>query len=133
MAFALLFERDIGDTAPAPHRTPSQNHATLLVSWWCTIFSLVIILTRVVGRYVRTERLFREDKVMALSIIPLLIRMALVDVIMLYGTNNTTLGGLSQEEIYHRSIGSRLVLASRIFYALLYELPAFSASQAPVN
>ena len=56
---------------------------------------------------------------MALSIAPLLIRMAFVDPIMLFGTNNTQTAGLTDSDIYSRSIGSRLVLASRIFYALL--------------
>lgn len=43
--------------------------------------------------------------------------MALVHVILLYGTNNAITTGLTAEQIYHRSIGSRLVLASRVFYA----------------
>lgn len=55
---------------------------------------------------------------MAWSLIPLLIRMALVHVILLYGTNNVLTEGLTERQIYHRSIGSRLVLASRIFYAM---------------
>jgi hypothetical protein len=49
--------------------------------------------------------------------IPLFSRMALVHVILLYGTNNTITTGLSDTAIYQRSIGSRLVLVSRIFYA----------------
>lgn len=50
-------------------------------------------------------------------IIPLFLRMGVVHVVLLYGTNNTITTGLSDQEIYHRSIGSRLVLVSRIFYA----------------
>jgi hypothetical protein len=91
---------------------------TLLVSWWCTGFALAAILIRVGGRYVRTEKLFREDWIMFGSILPLLIRMALVHVVLIWGTNNTKTAGLSATDIHHRSIGSRLVLASRIFYAL---------------
>lgn len=103
---------------PPDHRTRVDNHPTLLVSWWCTICALFIIITRLFGRFVRTERLFAEDVIMALAMIPLLIRMGLVDVILLYGTNNVQTAGLTAENIYHRSIGARLVLASRIFYAL---------------
>lgn len=107
------------EAAEAPQRrTRSQNHPTLLFSWWCTICALVIILFRLFGRYIRTERWFAEDVIMAISIIPLLVRMGLVDVILIYGTNNVQTAGLTAEQIYHRSIGSRLVLASRIFYAL---------------
>ncbi|EXJ86805.1 hypothetical protein A1O3_03759 [Capronia epimyces CBS 606.96] len=90
---------------------------TLIVSWWCTLFALTAILIRLFGRWVRTERLFREDKIMFYSIIPLLIRMAFVHVILLWGTNNTQVEGLTRLDIRHREIGSKLVLVARIFYA----------------
>ena len=51
------------------------------------------------------------------AIIPLMIRMALVHVILIYGTNNTHPDELSYTQILHRSTGSKLVLAARIFYA----------------
>lgn len=57
---------------------------------------------------------------MALSLIPLFIRMGLIHVVLIYGTNNVVTTGLTNDEINKRSIGSRLVLAARIFYALLY-------------
>ncbi|KAI9852090.1 MAG: hypothetical protein M1838_001887 [Thelocarpon superellum] len=102
---------------PPPVRTFVQDNPTLLVSWWCTGFALTIILFRLAGRLVRTERLFREDKIMALAIIPLLARMALVHVVLLWGTNNVVTTSLTPEDVYHRQIGSGLVLASRIMYA----------------
>lgn len=80
---------------------------------------MAIIVVRLAGRYVRTERLFREDKIMALSMLPLLARMGLVHLVLLWGTNNTTTQGLTARDIYYRQIGSRLVLASRIMYAML--------------
>jgi hypothetical protein len=90
------------------------------VKWWCTIFSIVIIGFRLSGRYIRNEQLFREDKVMALSIIPLLCRMGFVHVVLIYGTNNVDVAGLTDPvKIRHREIGSQMVLAARIFYALL--------------
>ena len=76
-------------------------------------------MVRISGRYVRTERLFREDKIMAWSLVPLLARMALVHVVLIWGTNNTTSEGLTPLNIQHREIGSRLVLVSRIMYAML--------------
>lgn len=58
---------------------------------------------------------------MALSIIPLMARMALVHVILRFGTNNAAIpGDLDAEGIRRREIGSKLVLASRIMYAALY-------------
>jgi len=66
---------------------------------------------------------------MALSMIPLLIRMALIHPVLLWGNNNVVTTGLSAEDIYHRSIGSRLVLGARIFYALLYVVSASMTCQ----
>ena len=57
---------------------------------------------------------------MALSIIPLMIRMGLVHMVLLWGTNNAAISGnISAEAIRRREIGSRLVLVSRIMYAML--------------
>ncbi|KAH8597209.1 hypothetical protein B0O99DRAFT_651062 [Bisporella sp. PMI_857] len=102
---------------PPPARTFRDDKPTLLVCWWCTIFAAVIILFRVCGRYIRTEKLFKEDVLAFACTVPLFIRMALVHVILIYGTNNAVTTGLTADEIYRRSIGSRLVLASRVFYA----------------
>jgi hypothetical protein len=88
-----------------------------------------MILIRAFGRMVRNNRLFSEDKVMMFSLIPLLARMGIVHVVLLYGTNNVDIGSLQdiaimngvsyEEEIMRRALGSKLVLASRISYALL--------------
>lgn len=116
-AYAALEGRQIFD--PPMRRTRMENHPTLLVSWWCTGCAFVLILIRLWGRCVRTEKLFLEDKIMALSVIPLWARMALIDPVMLWGTNNVETDGLTPAGIEHREMGSKLVLASRIFYALL--------------
>ena len=56
---------------------------------------------------------------MCASIIPLLLRIVCVHLVLIWGTNNTQTHGLSDYQIHHREIGSRLVLAARIFYAAL--------------
>jgi hypothetical protein len=117
-SIAMLLPRRFADTPPDA-QSRAETNPTLLISWWATGFSLVIILVRLAGRYIRTERLFPEDVVMAASIMPLLIRMGLVHVVLLFGTNNVVTTGMTEEEIWHRDIGSRLVLASRISYAIL--------------
>ena len=104
---------------PPDAQTRAQTNPTLLVSWWATGFALAVIFVRLAGRYIRTERLFPEDVTMALSTIPLLIRMGFVHVVLLWGTNNVVTTSFTPEEIRRREIGSRLVLAARIFYALL--------------
>lgn len=100
------------------YESRTQINPTLLMSWWATGFSLAIIVVRLCGRYVRLERFFPEDKVMVLSIIPLVIRMLLVHFVLIYGTNNVQTDGLTAEEISRREIGSKLVLVARIFYAI---------------
>ena len=111
----------------APELWPwSKEKPTLLVCWWMTIFCTIIILLRVSGRYIRTERLFMEDKFAALAIIPMYLRMACVHAIIVLGTNNVRLtdaGLADQEDLWRRSVGSGLVLASRIFYAATYVPP----------
>ena len=111
--------RQLYDYDPPPARSQLDNNPTLLFSWWCTGLALMIILFRLGGRLSRTGKLFREDLVMALSIAPLAIRMGLVHVILRFGTNNQVAANLTDNDIWRRSVGSRLVLASRIFYAAL--------------
>ena len=113
-----LQSRSLYHEQPPNLQTKIAMNPTLLVSWWATGFALAAILIRVAGRWVRVERLFREDKIMLYSVIPLLIRMALIHVVLIWGTNNTVSTGLTEIEIRHREIGSKIVLAARIFYAM---------------
>lgn len=123
---AAMVVRSLYQSEPPDLQTKEDMNPTLLVSWWCTGFALVVILIRVCGRYVRTEKLFREDWIMFGSIAPLLIRMGLVHVVLIWGTNNTKTVGLTNIEIEHRSTGSKIVLASRIFYALFIWMAKWS-------
>lgn len=109
----------------------SEDKPTLLVCWWTTIFCAVIILLRVSGRFVRTEKLFPEDKTAALALVPLFLRMGCVHVILIYGTNNAQLAdaNLSDDELRRKSIASGLVLLSRILYAATYVATCFFNSQ----
>lgn len=118
MAVSLV-ARGIYNENPPAMQTRTQINPTLMMSWWATIFSLVIIVVRLCGRYIRVERFFAEDKVMMIAVIPLLIRMVLVHFVLVLGTNNTTTTGLTEREISDRELGSKLVLAARIFYAIL--------------
>lgn len=107
---------------PPPLHPFSADKPTLLVCWWITSFCAVIVLLRVAGRFVRTERLFTEDKTAALALVPLLLRMGCVHVVLTYGTNNAQLAGagLSDEQLHRKSIASGLVLLSRVLYAATY-------------
>lgn len=56
---------------------------------------------------------------MALSLLPLMARMGFAHLVLLWGTNNTTVEGLTPRDVHYREIGSKLVLVSRIMYAML--------------
>lgn len=112
---------------PPPIRPFSEDKPTLLVAWWITIFCATFILLRIAGRLVRVEKLFLEDKLAAGALVPLFIRMGIVHVILLYGTNNIDVGDLrlTEGQIQQRVMGSQLVLASRIFYPATFVPPVF--------
>lgn len=104
---------------PPVFQTREEVNPTLLMSWWATGFSATIIVVRLAGRYVRVERFFTEDKVMMLSMIPLAVRMVFVHFVLTLGTNNVQTAGLTDKQIANREIGSKLVLAARVTYAIL--------------
>jgi hypothetical protein len=107
---------------PPAWRLFKFDKPTLLVCWWITIFCTVVIILRVIGRFIRTERLFTEDRIAALALVPLFLRIGCVQYILRHGTNNVRLEDLdlSASELRGREIASGLVLASRIFYAATY-------------
>lgn len=117
---------------PPPQHSLEHDKPTLLVCWWITLFCTTIILLRVAGRFIRSEKLFQEDKTAALAIIPLFLRMGCVHIILSYGTNNThfppDMLPLSDEEMRRRTLASGLVLASRMFYAATYVISRYCAS-----
>ena len=114
----IMVKRGLYSAPPKAQTTVTRNPA-LLVSWWCTLMSLTIILLRLAGRYIRTEKLFREDKIMALGIIPLMGRMAFVHCVLRWGTNNADLTGMTQAQLHDRERGAMYILPARVFYAAL--------------
>lgn len=107
---------------PPDFREFRYDKPTLLVCWWVTSLCTCIILLRVTGRFIRTERLFLEDRMAALTLIPMFLRMGCVHYILLHGTNNINMDSLTmtEAEARHRRIASGLVLLSRILYAATY-------------
>ncbi|KAM4056990.1 integral membrane protein [Hirsutella rhossiliensis] len=95
-----------------------HDKPTLLVCWWATSFCALMILIRITGRFIRTERLFREDKIAACALVPLVLRMACVHFILVWGTSNADFTGvdLTPAQLRQKSIASGLTIASRFFY-----------------
>ncbi|RPA80557.1 hypothetical protein BJ508DRAFT_128419 [Ascobolus immersus RN42] len=98
---------------------------TLAVSYVCTAFALILIGVRLIWRHARRESLRSDDVWMMISIVPLVMRMGLIHVVLVNGTNN--IGGLSIErqtqivntplDVSNREMGSRAVLGTRVLYA----------------
>lgn len=126
-----LEKRELWGTAPPEPRSRISNWPTVLFSWWCTSFAAVIIITRVLGRKVRSNKLFREDWIMLVALIPLFVRMIFIHFVLIYGTNNVDTTGFeyTEQELYLRSIGSRLVLPARIFYAMFIWISKLTISE----
>ncbi|KAI0868845.1 GPCR protein, PTH11-type [Hypoxylon argillaceum] len=105
-------------SSPPPLHSPDEDKPTLLVCWWITLFCSTIIFLRVAGRFIRSEKLFREDRTVTFAAVPLFLRMGLVHIVLLWGTNNAQFNWpLSETEKRHKSIASGLVIASRVLYA----------------
>ncbi|KAG6024590.1 hypothetical protein E4U19_003643 [Claviceps sp. Clav32 group G5] len=115
-------------TDPPDLRAFRLDKPTLLVCWWATSFCAVMILLRIAGRFIRTERLFLEDKVAAVAIIPLCVRMACVHHVLKFGTNNADFSTvqLTPEELRQKTVASGLVLLSRFCYAATLWILKFS-------
>jgi len=102
---------------PPPARPFSDTKPTLLTSWWITALCAVVIILRLVGRFIRVERLFREDVWAAAALLPLFIRMGFVHPVLVHGTNNVLIDSpLSDDELENRALGSKLVLVARILH-----------------
>ncbi|PGH09891.1 hypothetical protein AJ80_07601 [Polytolypa hystricis UAMH7299] len=125
---SMIFARLYSDTPPTPQMRV-QTNPTLLVSWWCTGCALVIIILRIGGRCSRTRKLFPEDWIMILSVIPLVARMVLVNFVLSWGTNNVISENFTDDEIRRRENGAKLVLTARIFYALFIWTAKFTVSE----
>lgn len=68
-------------------------------------------------------KVFPDDKWMAASAVPLLIRVGLIHAVLTLGTNNADTKWMTEEEVKRRELGSQLVLLGRVMYAMLYVDP----------
>ncbi|KAI5838852.1 hypothetical protein DFP73DRAFT_248890 [Morchella snyderi] len=101
----------------------SQSDITsIAISYVCTFFSAILIVTRLLVRFHRGERMCMDDTWMGISLAPLFIRLGIIHMVLVYGTNNIDFDkinvmGMSEEEMHRRVVGSKLILASRVVYA----------------
>lgn len=99
-----------------------SNITSMVVTYVCTFLSAILIVTRLLFRFHRGERMYTDDTWMGISLVPLFVRLGIIHIVLIYGTNNIDFDkinvmSMSEEEINRRVVGSKLILASRVFYA----------------
>lgn len=95
-----------------------NNQDVRITTWACTIIASIVILLRIVGRKWRKQKYFSDDYLVVVSLLPLLSRAGMIDIVLLYGTNNVaSTEGFTAEDIRQHEIGSKLTLGTRILYA----------------
>jgi hypothetical protein len=99
---------------------PELDTRTLSASYICTFLAAILIFVRLGLRYQQREARHIDDIWMAISLVPLLVRCGLIHIVLLYGTTSfdrSDFHGMSAAETKNRIIGSKSILAARIFYA----------------
>lgn len=68
---------------------------------------------------------------MMIALVPLFLRMACVHFVLVYGTTNVDLTHhiYTDEQLYYRTIGARLVLPARIFYVMFIWVSKLTISE----
>src|SRR4051812_26881467 len=96
----------------------AANGEVLITTWVCTVVAFVVIMIRLIGRKFRRQEFVFDDYIAAFSLIILWARVGMIYTVLKYGTNNiTSTAGLTEEDIWRHSMGSKLALGTRILYA----------------
>ncbi|KAE8335785.1 hypothetical protein BDV24DRAFT_155705 [Aspergillus arachidicola] len=98
-----------------------MDNATLVSLWVLTWCAVGLISIRLVMRKIRGKAFVLGDYLSLCAILCALIRLALVHVIIIWGTNNISRGfryshHFTSEEIYRRETASKFTLVNRVFY-----------------
>jgi hypothetical protein len=93
---------------------------TLIIMWVFTWVAMAIMVLRLALRKVRRQAFDISDYLTMVAMFCLLMRNGAIHVVLVWGTNNMSAalraGKFSEEEIYQRTVGSKLTLVNRVFY-----------------
>ena len=94
---------------------------TLLILWLFSCLALIIMAIRLIWRKVAGQSFNLGDYLTMAACVAALIRLALVHVVLTWGTNNMTdtfrnTHHFTAREIYQREIGSKFIIINRFFY-----------------
>ncbi|KAK2596636.1 hypothetical protein QQS21_006312 [Conoideocrella luteorostrata] len=102
-------------------QSQSQQATTLAIHWVFSCLAIIVMLVRLIGRKITREIYNQGDYFTIAAIVCALARVALIHVVLIWGTSNVPNGYrlhhvFSDTEIYQRQIGSKLSIANRFFY-----------------
>lgn len=95
--------------------------STLVIHWVFSWLAIGLIVLRLALRKVRGLQFTLGDRLAMGAILCAIVRLVLVHVILIWGTNNVPLSFrqthiFTDEDIRHREIASKFVLVNRVFY-----------------
>lgn len=100
------------------------SHTTLVLAHITIYLAVLLIVFRLGLRWHRRERLGMDDYVMLSSIIWLAIRLAMIHMVLIWGTNNvsedTRNAIIDTTEIWRREQASKMLLVNRFAYNTLW-------------
>ncbi|KAI9815106.1 MAG: hypothetical protein M1827_002949 [Pycnora praestabilis] len=93
----------------------------LVTVWACTWSAMVIMVFRLGFRKFREEKFKGSDYMTMGAMFCLITRLALIHVVLVWGTNNVTkefrdTHHFTTGELYRREVGSKLTIINRVFY-----------------
>lgn len=98
--------------------------------------AFITIVFRSTLRWYRREKYVLEDYLMMSSVFWLFMRLGLIHMVLVWGTNNVSdavrAKGFTQEEIWQRSQASKMLLANRFAYNTLWVRLAFQRGVKPL-
>jgi hypothetical protein len=94
---------------------------TLIILWVFACVATIIMILRLIMRKLRKQRFEVSDYVTMACMLCLLARSAFDHVVIIWGTSDVTEAFrashvFTADDIYKREVGSKLVVATRLFY-----------------
>lgn len=99
----------------------TQDDSTLIIHWVFSWLAVLIMAVRLIWRKMAKQKYILGDYLTMAAIVCALTRVALIHVVLIWGTSNMSKAyrathNFTDAEIYQRQVGSQLSLANRIFY-----------------
>jgi hypothetical protein len=107
---------------PSTDTMANDTQVTIVITWVFTWLAEALMTLRLLMRKFRKQRFDISDYLTIAAMAFLIVRLGLVHVVLVWGTNNISAAYrqsnvFPDQEIWQREVGSKLTLASRAVYA----------------